>query len=155
MVCFFYVPQGAAVFADQVSNDGEGRHYRVTTAKTFTDVMQDLEFAIGSHNYRITSGNQIGAAIATREHTEFADASVIHFCNLQIARQLLEISRDYLVHMPCRVVLWEEKGSVTIETPLVPEGLHEAADEMVKKINLKLVEIVDAAAEQWDSDADN
>jgi len=131
------------------SSQGVAGVYRVTTDKDMEDVIQDLEFAIGTSNYRISSRNRIGDAISRRENGDFPDAMVIHFCNLAFARRLLEISRDFLVHMPCRVVVWQTPENVVVEVRLVPEHIDPGAEEIVKDINSVLVRIVDISTELW------
>lgn len=129
--------------------------YRVETMKPLADVIQDLEFAIGSNNFRITSRNRIGDVIAEREEIDFPDATVVHFCNLELARKLLAISSDYLLHMPCRVVIWSSTGLTFVEVKLVPEDLYPEARPIIDKINKVLTTVVDTAAEVWSGEAGN
>ena len=136
-----------AVFmlAAAVAQEGSVR-YRVLTDKPFTDVVEEVEFAITEHNFRITGSNRIGAVISSRAGAAFPDSLVIHFCNLEYARQFLEVEPDYLLYMPCKVAVAEQEDQVVIETLLLPEDdprLHAISVE----VNAILRAIVDFAAE--------
>jgi uncharacterized protein (DUF302 family) len=108
--------------------------YTVSTSKPFEEVLADLEFAIGEHNFPMTGRDSIGAAIAERNAIAFPSATVLHFCNLEYARQLLELDPRYLLHMPCRIALYEQAGRVTIEARLLPESDPEAVSARVNNI---------------------
>ena len=79
--------------------------YGASTTRPYADVYADVEFAIAEHNFRITGGNRIGGAILERGYDNFPSSDIVHFCNLEYARQFLTLSADYLLHMPCKVVL--------------------------------------------------
>lgn len=115
------------------SLDGATKRYTVRTGKPYDDVLQDLEFAISQNNYRITGRSQIGNAIAESENIEFPRSTILHFCNLQAAREIYQLNPDFLLHMPCRVTLREENGSVVIEARLVPEN-----DPEMKEVSLRI-----------------
>lgn len=119
--------------------------YTAHTSKPFADVLADLEFAIGEHNFRLTGRDTIGAAIAERNAIAFDAATVLHFCNLEYARQLLEADPHYLLHMPCRIALYERAGRITVEARLLPEG--DPAPLLNTRINGILKAIVSDAAE--------
>ncbi len=128
-----------------------GGTYTRTVKASFDDTFADLEFAITERNYRITGVNSIGRAINDRQDQkiDFPLASVVHFCNIQAAREILEISMDYLVLMPCRITLNEvDDGEVRIEAQLLPldePPLHSIA----VRVNEMLQSIVDFAAGDW------
>ena len=64
-----------AAFALDGAQDEDTLRYRVLSNKAYGDVLSDLEFAITDRNYRITSRNAIGAALArtTCQVSFFAD----------------------------------------------------------------------------------
>ena len=129
----------------------QGRTYVRTVKASFEDAFADLEFAITERNYRITGVNSIGRAINDRQDQKknFPLASVVHFCNIEAAREILEISMDYLVLMPCRITLHEvDGGYIKIEAQLLPlddEPLHATA----VRVNAMLKSIVDFGAGDW------
>lgn len=140
---------GAALAADSSlssnSLDAAAARYTVTTTKPFDDVVADLEFAISENNYRITGRNQIGKAIADSENIAFPRSTIIHFCNLQTAKEVFDLNPDFLLHMPCRITLREKQGDVVIEARLVPENDPKLTG-ITARINAMLRRIADYAA---------
>lgn len=117
--------------------------YTRDSKKPFDDVVEDLLISIGEHNFRLTSHSRIGKAIAERTNTEFPLATVIHFCNLKYAQELLNIDLNYLLKMPCRIAIHETPNKRTvIQTWLLPEDDEKTA-QFSQKINSILIEIVD------------
>jgi uncharacterized protein (DUF302 family) len=115
--------------------------------KSFEDVIFDLEFAITQRNFRITARNFIGRSIRERGVKEFPRAQVIHFCNLTLAREALEIDPLFLIHMPCRVAVYDHGDRVTISTSTVPEKPHSRMSEFSMRINRMLRAILRFAAQ--------
>jgi uncharacterized protein (DUF302 family) len=120
--------------------------YTAHSSKSFDDVLADLEFAIGEHNFRLSGRNTIGEAIARRDDIDLPPGTVLHFCNLEYARQLLEVDPQYLLHMPCRIAVYEQAGQVTVEARLLPEN-DPAVRALSQRINRILEEIVSSAVE--------
>ena len=116
------------------------------TDKKFNDVIEDLVIVIAEHNFRLNQHARIGKAISQRNNIPFPQATVLHFCNLNYARQLLEIAPDYLLRMPCRISVWPENEENTIiEVWLLPED-DERTVAFAKKINAILINIVSYGA---------
>ena len=125
--------------------DAATKRYTVISQKPYDDVLEDLEFSISQHNYRITGRNQIGNAIAQSENIDYANSTIVHFCNLQAAREIYDINPEFLLHMPCRITLREANGSVIVEARLVPENDPELK-EISLRINAMMRSIADYAA---------
>ena len=116
--------------------------FSTETNKAFDDVIEDLLIVIAEQNFRLNQHARIGKAIAKRNNISFPQATVLHFCNLKYARQLLEIAPDYLLRMPCRISIWPKNDKSTIiEVWLLPED-DERTVEFAKKINAILINIV-------------
>lgn len=125
----------------------EPLRYQGSTERSLDEVLLDVDIAITNHNYRITSRNRIGAAIAERLGESFPAADVIQFCNLEYARRLLEIDPGFIVYMPCQVAVYQVDASIVVSTWLLP-GLPPPADEIGASINAVLRDIVDYATVQ-------
>lgn len=102
---------------------------RLTSHKSFADTLADLEFAITEHNFRITGRNEVGRAIRDRGHDTFPDATVVHYCNLELAHEVLQLDPHFIVHMPCRAAVYVTDGKVYVAADLLPE---DHADERVR-----------------------
>jgi uncharacterized protein (DUF302 family) len=126
--------------------DQDTRRYTVATEKPFDDVVEDIVFAIGQHNYRITGRNDIGKAIAKRSGQPYPAFAVLHFCNIQVAKRIYDINPDFALHMPCRIAVRAAGDRVIIESRLIPENdpdMHALA----VKINRMMRDIADYAAQ--------
>lgn len=116
--------------------------FSIETDKHFDNVMEDLLIVIAEHNFRLNQHSRIGKAIAKRNNISFPPATVLHFCNLAYAKQLLELAPDYLLRMPCRISVWPKNDKSTIiEVWLLPED-DERTLEFAKNINEILIRIV-------------
>lgn len=123
----------------------EALRYTRTTDRSYQDVFEDVEFAIVEHNFRVTGNNRIGAAIAERLTEPFPRSDVIHFCNLEYAREFLQRSPDFLIHMPCKVVLRQQDGQVVVSTPLLPAADDPELQVWIERVNVILKDVVDYA----------
>lgn len=120
--------------------------YNVSIERPYEDVLDDVKFAVSEHNFRVTGGNDIGGAIGTRHNTPFPRSDIVHFCNLEYARRFLEAAPDFLLHMPCKVVVFEQDGGVVVETQMLPED-DARVTALSREVNAILKAIVDYAAE--------
>lgn len=119
-----------------------------TSTKPYADVMAELELAITDHNFRITGHNRIGSVIREREHIDFPDYDTLQFCNLTLARQMLELSPSSVAWMPCTMAVRSENGKVIVTTHLLPtHSANPALNEFALTMNRQLRDIVDFAVE--------
>ncbi len=118
--------------------------------KPFAEVIEDLEFAITERNYRVVNTLEIGEAIQARGHENFPDSSVILFCNLDFARQMLEIEPDYLNHCPARISVRQTPQGVLTSGHLFPKtGYNAALDKLISTTNTDISDIIDYASRSW------
>ena len=127
----------------------EPLYYQAETQKPYADVLAELELAITERNFRITGHNKIGSVIRERDGVAgFPDYDSLQFCNLGLARQMLEAAPASVVHMPCTVATRAQDGRVYISTRLLPtDSGNPKLDRFAHDMNQKLKEIVDFAAE--------
>ena len=119
---------------------------RYTVDKPFDDVLFELNFAITDHNFRITERNSIGAGLRDRGYKDFPNVEVIHFCSLELAREVLLLDPGFVAHMPCRVTVHEENGSTVISLIKLPlDSRDPRVNEFARRMNAMLVEIVEFA----------
>ena len=142
---FVFILMNVAACGPRSEQDPATR-YTLHTSNSFDDVLTDLEFAIGEQNFRVTGRNTIGAAITERGAFDLPAATVLHFCNLEYARQILQVAPQYLLHMPCRIAVYQQDGKVTVEARLLPEN-DPAVRPLSQKINRILETIVSSAVE--------
>lgn len=126
----------------------EPLYYQAETTKPYQDVLAELELAITERNFRITGHNKIGSVIRERENIRFPDYGTIQFCNLTLAREMLDISPESVIYMPCNVAVRSENGKVVVTTHLLPtRSSNPKMNEFARKMNEKLKQIVDFSVE--------
>ena len=104
--------------------------------------------AITEQNFRITGHNHIGSVIRTRDNIPFPDYDAIQFCNLTLARQMLEMSPAAVAYMPCNISVRAQGSKVVIATHLLPENTENPKlNDFFRAMNQKLRGIVNFAAE--------
>jgi uncharacterized protein (DUF302 family) len=116
---------------------------RGETPKSFDDVIMELDFAIGERNFRITGRNTIGKGLRERGYADFPDVEVIHFCNLEYAREVLLLDPEFVAQMPCRLAVHRSGDHTVINLILLPEDHRDArVNAFAHRINGQLREIL-------------
>ncbi|MEN9726289.1 MAG: hypothetical protein RL434_655 [Pseudomonadota bacterium] len=122
---------------------------RGTTDKSFDSVIQELEFAITEHNYRITGRNTLGKALRERGYEGFPDVEVILFCNVEQAREVLAVDPGFVAMMPCRATVHEQNGQRVVSMVLLPEShAHPEVVAFAQRVNRVLKDILAFVLEQ-------
>lgn len=146
VVIFASLPLIASCAAQQAAVE-QTPYYQVRTAKPYDDVLAELQSAIAEHNFRITGHSRVGKVIRERGAEGFPEYDTIQFCNLTLARQVLEISPQAITWMPCNVVTWQQDGSTLLRIHLLPQDTgNPALDRFAGEMNPQLRQIVDFAA---------
>jgi len=116
---------------------------RGVTDKSFDDVILELDFAITERNFRITGRNTIGKGLRERGYADFPDVEVIHFCNLEYAREVLLIDPGYVAQMPCRITVHREQDRTVVSLVLLPQDHPDPrVNEFAVRMNGLLREIL-------------
>ena len=137
----------ALLFATGVAHAERERYARAASPeKLFVDVVLDLEHSIGRHNFAIVGHNEIGEAVRREGHPAFGDAAIVHFCNLEYARQVIEIEPSLMLYMPCRIAIFESGGRAHAASLLLPDDTaFERFNTLAAEINRKIRAIIDYA----------
>lgn len=122
------------------------RHYQQTSPYNFVDTMMNLDIAISEFNYRIIHKSEIGQAIRDRGTEDYPLSTVVSFCNITYAHEMLEINPDLISDMPCIVAVRETSdGNVVVSTRLMDETVEDSEERaFARKINADLKKIVGA-----------
>ncbi|MEX2481193.1 MAG: DUF302 domain-containing protein [Gammaproteobacteria bacterium] len=124
--------------------ESAGTVVRYTTAKSFADVIFDLNFAITDRNFRITGRNTIGAGLRDRGYTDFPDVEVVHFCSLERAREVLLIDPGFVAQMPCRITVHAHDGATIISVIMLPLDHPDArVNAFSRRLNAMLTDIAE------------
>lgn len=123
-------------------------YYQVETVKPYDEVLTELEVAIAEHNFRITGHSRVGKVIRDRGAVDFPEYDTVQFCNLTLAKTVLEITPLAIGFMPCNVVTYQLNGKTVVRTHLLPEdGDNAELNAFAAQMNPQLRQIVDFAAE--------
>lgn len=124
-------------------------YYQLETTKPYDEVLAETEVAIAEHNFRITGHSRVGKVIRDRGAENFPEYDTIQFCNLTLAKQILEITPQAITYMPCNIVLYQYAGKTIIRTHLIPETTSNTElNDFAKIMNTQLKAILEFAAEQ-------
>jgi uncharacterized protein (DUF302 family) len=121
------------------------RLYQQYSTYSFADTAQNLDIAISEHNYRIIHKSHIGQAIRDRGDSDYPLSTIINFCNITYAKEMLEIDPNLINDMPCIIAIREQKDNVVVSTQLMNEQtLNPQEQAFAQKINQNLKNIIDA-----------
>lgn len=135
--------------AIQPPNSKVIHYYQAETFKPYDDVLAELEIAISEHNFRITGHSRVGKVIRDRGTKNFPDYDTIQFCNLTLAKTLLEMDPHAVSYMPCNIVTYAFEERTIVKTHLLPiDSENNKLNQFSKKMNNTLKLIVDFAVEE-------
>lgn len=121
------------------------RIYSQISPYDFDDTLFNLDIAISEHNYRLIHRSDIGQAIRDRGEPSFPLISVINFCNITYAREMLMINIELINDMACEITVRESESGVIVSSRLMDESLGSAEQKaFAKKINQNIKKIVEA-----------
>ncbi|RKZ84165.1 MAG: DUF302 domain-containing protein [Gammaproteobacteria bacterium] len=128
--------------------DTPSRIYQQHSNYGFEDTLINLDIAISEHNYRIIHRSNIGQAVRDRGEKDYPLSTVISFCNITYAKEMMEINSDLINDMPCIITVREEKQGVIIGTKLmITNTENKRQNDFAKRINDNLRSIVEATIE--------
>ena len=117
----------------------------------FDEVVVHLGAAITSANFRITGENDIGSGLRQRGYADFPRYRIIHFCNLELAREGILIDRRLGAIMPCRAAVYEQDGhsviAMTSAAAMIAPLANPALDPFRRKLEAAFARILADAAD--------
>ena len=85
------------------------RKYKVKPGLTFEDVKESLMLRANQRNVKFVGENMMWKDFhAVLNDKESPRIEVYSFCDIAVARDLLKISPEFVVFLPCRVVIMED-----------------------------------------------
>lgn len=142
------IAAASAPAAPPTVEDSGNQVERHRVDKPFEDVVFELNFAITERNFRITGRNTIGAGLRNRGYDDFPDVEVIHFCNLELAREVLLLDPGFVAQMPCRITVHVEQEQTVISLVTLPTThTDKRVNAFARRMNRTLREIVAFALE--------
>lgn len=124
------------------------RIYQLSSEYDYQETLSNLDIAISEHNYRIIHRSNIGQAVRDRGEEDYPLATVISFCNITSAKEMMAINPDLINDMPCIVTVREQQQGVIVGTKLMLSNTNnERQNKFAKQINNDLISIVQATIE--------
>ncbi len=121
------------------------RRFQAVSPYTFSETMQNLDIAVSEFNYRIIHRSDIGQAVRDRGEQDFPLSTIVSFCNITYAKEMMLINDDLINDMPCYVAVRETSDGVIISSRLMDETAgSDAQQQFAKKINANIRKIIGA-----------
>ena len=137
-----------ALFLTACSSDTTGRFYQRLSNYNFEETLMNLDIAISELNYRTIHRSNIGQAVRDRGEPDYPLSTVISFCNITYAKEMMEINSNLINDMPCIVTVREELSGVIVGTKLMTvNSSNKQQNAFAVKINKNLRSIIEATVE--------
>jgi len=111
----------------------------------YEETLLNLDIAISEYNYRIIHKSEIGSAIRERGDENFPLSTVISFCNITYAKEMMLINEQLINDMPCIITVRESNSGVIIGTRLMDVNVSDNDQaRFAARINDDLIKIMEA-----------
>ncbi len=111
----------------------------------FEETLLNLDIAISEYNYRIIHKSDIGSAIRERGDKDFPLSTVISFCNITHAKEMMLINEQLINDMPCIITVRESEEGVIVGTRLMDDNVaNQNQAHFATRINHDLIKIMEA-----------
>ena len=107
------------IIFDVITYKDSNNIHKEFSDKDYTDIIQDVEFAITESNFRIVNRINIGEAIQERKENIFPRNEVILFCNLTIAEEMLKLEPDFINFCPYKITIAERSENSNLNESTV------------------------------------
>lgn len=129
-------------------DDTATRLYQQTSNYNFEDTMINIDIAVSEHNYRIIHRSNIGQAIRDRGNEDYPLSTVISFCNIKYAKEMMEINSNLINDMPCIITVREQQQGVIVGTQLMVANTNNPRqNKFAERVNNNLISIVNDTVE--------
>lgn len=120
--------------------------YSVETLRSFAEALKRVEEKAYLEGFRVLHVHDIQAALKEKGFS-IEPTAVVEVCNAGLAAETLQLDPDAALLLPCKVVVQEKWGRVTVST-LLPEALVEKPElkAIAQRVGAKLMSLVDTAA---------
>ncbi len=96
----------------------------VRSSRSLTETARALEDACARHKFGVLGVHDLRAKMADKGVQFDRDCRVYEVCNPHQARKVLEANLEISTALPCRISLYDDKGTTTLAT-LKPTSLIE------------------------------
>lgn len=125
--------------------ESNGR-YSVETLRPFGEARKRVEEKAPLEGFRVLHVHDVQATLRDKGF-EIGPTAIVEVCNAGLASEALWLDPNAALLLPCKVVVQENGGRVTVST-FLPEVLVESPEmkSLAEKVGVKLISLVDTAA---------
>ena len=125
-------------------------YYIVETVKSFDQASVDLESAVKRHDFGVLHVHDLGATLRSKGIAFDEQCKVFEVCNPQQAAKVLAADMRLNMALPCRILVFTEKGKTKIGliTPvkmLSALSQDPALVQVAREVEEKTIQMVDEA----------
>jgi len=123
-----------------------------TTDQPFDTVVDRLTEAVANHQFGVIETIDLQKKMNAKGVPFDARCTILEVCNPKQAQSVLEKNMSISTALPCRISVYEDRGSVVVATalPTVLLGLYDDSDSMqatAREVETALTEIIDETCE--------
>lgn len=130
---------------------------QVKDGLSYEDVVASLKARANKINFKFVGSNAIYKDIEALTSQPSPRVEIFHFCDAQVARELLDYSLEFVVFLPCRIALVEDANKKLwlatldwdpswLDTSPNPDKIPDSLYRSAAKLRKGLEEIIQAGA---------
>jgi uncharacterized protein (DUF302 family) len=116
-LCASYRLYGAGMTIHLLSEFRMQLDYTKTTTAPFSTVLENVQLAATKHNFRTLHVHDVQSTLAEKGF-EIGPYSIVEVCNAGFAHKVITAHKAVGMFLPCRILLYEEKGATVISLML-------------------------------------
>ncbi|WP_422484592.1 DUF302 domain-containing protein [Gudongella sp. DL1XJH-153] len=123
-------------------------HYTVTTEKSFEEALNALKKSLKERSFGVLWELDFEETLKGKGLDFEGNMKILEVCNPKQAKEILEINMESGIFLPCKMAVYEDKGSVIIGLIKPSELMNVFDDSKLSEIALTIEEGLMAAMDQ-------
>lgn len=121
--------------------------YKVATEKSYEEALEAIKKSLGAHSFGVLWEIDFQKTLESKGLEFDRKFSVLEVCNPKQAKEVLEQNLEAGYFLPCKMVVYEDAGTVYIGMPR-PTGLISMVDESLLSVAEEVENTLKAAIEE-------
>lgn len=121
--------------------------YKVATEKGFEEALADLNTSLSEHKFGVLWELSFRDKLAEKGLEFDKNFTVLEVCNPKQAKEVLESNMEAGYFLPCKMVVYEDNGTVYLGMPR-PTGLISLIDDDLLEVATSVETVLKAAIEE-------
>lgn len=123
-------------------------NYKVKTSKSFEQAVEDLKKSLGNHSFGVLWELNFKDKIREKGLEFDKNFKILEACNPQKAKDVLEKNVEAGYFLPCKMVVYEDAGSVYICMPKPTSFIEAVGDDELTAVAKEVEDILKAAIDE-------